>query len=182
MNFGYNTDNNTFVPDGNARYVKLMFERYAEGRSLTEIENELKGMTDQNGKPIKCSRIRSILRNEIYVGDREFGKIPQKNVITGKPDDVQVRKYVRDHHEAIVSRKVWETVQARLEREKKERERCAERRNGMLDVLRTEPDIKAASLAERVDVKTETAKNFIQWLKKKSILKKNADGNWMVAE
>ena len=45
------------------------------------------------------SRISAILKNEIYVGDREFRKILQRNVITWKPDEVQVKEYVKDHHE-----------------------------------------------------------------------------------
>ena len=46
----------------------------------------------------------------------------------------------------------------------------------------TEPDIKTASLAERVGVKTETAKNFIQWMKKKGVLKMDDQGCWMIVE
>ena len=184
VNFGYNTDAHTFVPDGNAKYVKLMFERYAEGRSLSEIEKELKtlGVTDERGEPIKRPRIRAILKNEIYVGDKEFGKVPQRNVITGKPDEVQVKKYVRDHHEAIVSRKTWEAVQARLEREKLERDRAEEKRKRMMNILRAVPEMKAAELAKRVGVEKEAAQSFIRGLKKKGVLKKDADGNWMVEE
>lgn len=182
VNFGYNTDENTFVPDRNAKHVRLMFERYAAGMSIAEIEKELKklGVTDQGGKPITGSRIAAILKNEIYVGDKEFGRTPQRNVITGKPEEVQVKKYVKDHHAAIVSRQTWETVQARLEKEKLERDKAGEKRKRMLNILRAVPEMKAASLAERVGVKTQTAKDFIQGLKKKGILKKDVDGSWMV--
>ena len=182
VNFGYNTDAHTFVPDGNARYVRLMFERYAEGRSLAEIEKELEGVTDERGEPIKRCRIRAILKNEVYAGDKEFGKVPQRNVITGKPDEVQVKKYVRDHHEPIVSRKTWDAVQARLAREKLERDRAEEKRKRMLNVLRAVPEMKAAELAERVGVERGTAKSFIHGLKKKGVLKKDDQGNWMIEE
>lgn len=180
--FGYNTDAHTFVPDGNAKYVRLMFERFAEGRSMGEIEKELKGVTDNNGKPITKARISQILKNEIYVGDKEFGKVPQRNVITGKPDEVQVKNYVRDHHEPIVSRKTWDIVQARLEREKLERDRAEEKRKRMLKTLRADPGMGPTSLAKKVGVETNLAKSFIHGLKKKGVLIKGADGRWMVTD
>ena len=180
--FGYNTDAHTFVPDGNAKYVRLMFERFAEGRSLTEIEKELEGVKDERGEPIKRPRIRAILKNEIYAGDKEFGKTPQRNVITGKPDEVQVKKYVKNHHEPIVSRKLWDTVQARLEREKLERDRMQEKRKRMLKCLRDDPGMGPTALAKRVGVETNLAKSFIHGLRKKGVLIKGVDGNWMVVE
>ena len=170
------------MPDGNAKYVRLMFERFAEGRSMGEIEKELKGVTDNNGKPITKARISQILKNEIYAGDKEFGKVPQRNVITGKPDEVQVKKYVRGHHEPIVSRKLWETVQARLEREKLERDRAEEKRKRMLKTLRADPGMGPTSLAKKVGVETNLAKSFIHGLKKKGVLIKGADGRWMVTD
>ena len=112
------------MPDGNAKYVRLMFERFAAGATTGESEEELKGLgvTDQ-GKPITQTKIRGILNNEVYVGDKEFGKKPQRNVITGKPDEVQVKKYFTNHHEAIIDRETWDAVQARLGKDKLVRER-----------------------------------------------------------
>ena len=180
--FGYNTDAHTFVPDGNAKYVRLMFERYAAGMSMGEIEKELKGVTDEKGEPIKRHRIRAILKNEADAGAQEFGKIPLRNVITGKPDEVQVKKYVKDHHTAIVSRKTWDAVQARLDREKLERDRAEEKRKRMLKALRADPGMGPTSLAGRVGVEPRTAKNFIHGLKKKGVQVKGDDGSWKVAE
>lgn len=182
INFGYNTDAHTFVPDGNAKHVRFIFERFADGMSMGEIEKELKDVTDQNGKPITKARISRILKNEIYVGDKEFGKVPQRNVITGKPDEVQVKKYVKNHHEPIVSRKTWETVQARLDREKLERDRAEEKRRRMLKALRADPGMGPTSLAKKVGVEANTAKSFIHGLKKKGALTSDVDGSWKVAD
>ena len=68
------------------------------------------------------SHIVKILRNEKYVGD-----LIQKKSIT--PDYLShAKKYnhgeeekiiLRDHHEAIVSRTLWESVQRELERRRR---------------------------------------------------------------
>lgn len=139
-------------------------------------------MTDQNGKPITKARISRILKNEIYVGDKGFGKTPQMNVITGKPDEVLVKNYERDHHEPILSRKTWDTVQARLEREKLEWDRAEEKRKRMLGILRADPGMGPTSLAKRVGVEMKTAKSFIHGQKKKGVLIKGVDGSWKVAD
>ena len=181
--FGYNTDDRTFVPDENARYVRLMFERFAAGAQLGEIEEELKdlGVTDK-GNPITQIRIRSILNNEVYVGDKEFGKKPQRNVITGKPDEVQVKKYFTNHHEAIIDRGTWDAVQARLGKEKLVRERAKEKRSRMLNILRADPEIPPRRLCKMVGVERTVAANFISNLRKKGALIRDADGSWMLDE
>ena len=63
--------------------------------------------------------MRSILRNEIYVGDVIFRKHSSRNVITREIDKDWKPKYVRDHHVGIVSRETWDTVQARLKLKKR---------------------------------------------------------------
>lgn len=174
--FGYNTDDHTFVPDGNAQYVRLMFERFAAGATLGEIEEELKDL----GVPFTQHRIRGILKNEVYAGDKEFGKIPQRNVITGKPDEVQVKKYFTNHHEAIVDRETWDAVQARLRKEKLVRERAKEKRHQMLEILRSDPELPPRRLCRMVGVERTVAANYINSLRKRGVLTRDKDGVWRV--
>ena len=78
--------------------------------------------TSRGGASWSGSHIVKILRNEKYVGD-----LIQKKSIT--PDYLShAKKYnhgeeekiiLRDHHEAIVSRTLWETVQRELERRRR---------------------------------------------------------------
>jgi len=62
-----------------------------------------------------------MLKNEIHVGDKHFGKRPRRNVVTGEADEDQFEAYFRDHHKGIVDRETWDHCQQRLaaEREKK---------------------------------------------------------------
>ena len=64
-----------------------------------------------------------MLKNEIYVGDKHFGKKPRRNVVTGELDENQIDAYFRDHHKAIIDRSTWNRCQERMaaEREKKKK-------------------------------------------------------------
>ena len=114
--FGYNTDDGNFTPDENAKYVRMIFERFDDGVRLTEIVDELNwlGVKTQRGIPFTINAVRGILMNEKYVGDVRFGKTPRRNVITGKLDQYQIDKYLENHHEGIVSRELWNRVQKRI--------------------------------------------------------------------
>ena len=68
------------------------------------------------GNPWKRTSVKCILQNEVYVGDVQFRKRPARNVITKEIDPVQARRYIKNHHEGIVSRALWDRVQRRLER------------------------------------------------------------------
>ena len=43
-------------------------------------------------------------------------------VITGELDEEQTTGYIRDHHTGLVSRELWDKVQARFEERKRIRE------------------------------------------------------------
>ena len=115
--FGFNTDDGQFIPDENAKNVKFIFESYAEGTPLSQIADALnkQGVKTRKGNPWSGSSIRSIVTNEVYVGDVRIQKRPSRNVITGKPDDIQVSRYLENHHEGIISRRLWNMAKARLE-------------------------------------------------------------------
>ena len=72
------------------------------------------------------------MRNEVYVGDRKLQKKNPKNYLTKKPDaNIEKRSYyLKDIHEGIVDRALWERVQAQLG--KAEAARMEERDAGIL--------------------------------------------------
>ena len=123
--FGYNTDDRNFHPDKNAKYVRGVFKHYLRGETFTEIVDWLndQGAKTRRGNPFSGSNVKSILTNEVYVGDVQFGKHPSQNVITGELDEYQVKKYVRDHHEGLVDRATWDAVQKKILSSDKKRKR-----------------------------------------------------------
>ena len=83
-------------------------------------------------KSLPVKQINYILRNEVYVGDRKLQKKNPKNYLTKKPDANIEKKsyYLKDIHEGIVDRTLWERVQAQLG--KAEAARMEERDAGIL--------------------------------------------------
>ena len=70
------------------------------------------------------STIQRILENESYVGDKRLQKQAPHNCLTGQPDPTipHATNYLTDDHEAIIDRKTWDAVQARLKHEATARE------------------------------------------------------------
>jgi len=112
----------TVNPQG-AEIVRLIFYKYGvEKKGTTVISRELReaGYRTHSGN-VKWSNthIVKILKNEKYVGD-----LVQKKTFT--PDYLShAKKYnhgeeelviIRDHHEPIVSRELWDTVQRELKK------------------------------------------------------------------
>ena len=112
----------TVNPEG-AEIVRLIFYKYGvEKKGTTVIARELReaGHRTHSGN-VKWSNthIVKILKNEKYVGD-----LVQKKTIT--PDYLShAKKYnhgeeefviIRDHHEPIIDRELWDTVQRELKK------------------------------------------------------------------
>lgn len=121
---GYNVKDGrlTVDPDG-AEIVRLIFYKYGvEKKGSTVIARELReaGYRTHSGN-VKWApgHIVKILKNEKYVGD-----LVQKKTIT--PDYLShAKKYnhgeeelvvLRDHHEPIIDRELWDTVQQELKK------------------------------------------------------------------
>ncbi len=112
----------TVNPEG-AEIVKQIFYKYGiEKKGTTTIARELQEAgckTRQGAAEWSNSHIVKILKNEKYVGD-----LVQKKTYT--PDYLShVKKYnhgeeekviVRNHHEPIISRELWELVQSELKK------------------------------------------------------------------
>ena len=111
------------VNPAGAEVVRLIFHKYAlEKKGTAAIARELEAAgyrTHRGSFTWAPSHIIKILKNEKYVGD-----LIQKKSYT--PDYLtHIKKHnsgaealvcLRDHHEAIVSRELWNTAQAELEK------------------------------------------------------------------
>ena len=159
-----------------------MFERYAEGAELKEIAEELNalGAKTKKGGSFTSGSVKAILMNEKYVGDVQFGKVPRRNVITGKLDEYQINKYLENHHEGIVSRELWNQVQKRLNQRKEKREIADHRKERILNLLRADPWMKTGKIAERIGATEKEVKSYMLALKNKGLIYRE-DKAWIVS-
>lgn len=120
--FGYDlSDGNilNIVPD-QAETVKRIFTLYLEGNGtdrIVEILNE-EEIPSVNGK-WTLPGIRYILTNEKYIGDTLHQKTytPQIFPLRNRPNYGAVDQfYVENTHEAIISKEIFDAVQARIHR------------------------------------------------------------------
>lgn len=120
---GYTVKNGElFINEEEVEVVRAIFYKFTEeGKGTTVIAREL---LEEGLRPKRIQRwsntvILRALRNEKYVGD-----LCQKKTIT--PDYLTHGKkynhgeeemvYIRDHHQPIIDRELWERTQAELER------------------------------------------------------------------
>ena len=115
LGYDYHPEDKTItVNEAEAETVRLIFELYLQGYGTYTIARRLTELGRVNKKgQVKWtdSGVRGIIKNEKYKGDL----LLQKNITT---DPISKRRienfgeeeqyYVRDHHEPIVSREVWE--------------------------------------------------------------------------
>lgn len=122
--YGYERgeDNRPRVVPEQAAVVKRIFESYLAGMSVASIKLmlEAEGIPAAGGKP-KWSEgaLQYLLRNEKYCGDALLQKTYIENCISKKmkKNNGELPKYlVKDHHEAIISRSLFELVQAEISR------------------------------------------------------------------
>ncbi|AHM57226.1 resolvase domain protein [Peptoclostridium acidaminophilum DSM 3953] len=105
------------VVEEEAKIVREAFEECLKGSSAAKIARMFieKGYKKANGRTDWSSlAVRDILRNERYVGDVLCQKTYTRDYLSHKrlPNEGQRSKYLlRNNHEAIVSREVFEEVQ-----------------------------------------------------------------------
>lgn len=116
---GYDTKDGKLVPNGDAWIVKEIFDRFISGESITGIATAMnaKGARTIRGKDFTNTAVKYILKNETYAGDKLLQKQTPVDYITHKPDPNEYAPsyYLKDDHEAVISRDVWEEAQKRLE-------------------------------------------------------------------
>lgn len=127
MGYRKGADNKPEIVPEEAEIIRGIYQSYVEGASLGEIKKRLETeqITSPNGSKLwSVSTLRSILKNEKYMGDALLQKTFVTDCISKK-----VKKnngelpmyYVKDHHAPIVSRELFARVQAELTRRSSKR-------------------------------------------------------------
>lgn len=99
--------------------VQYIFDRYVGGAGGTIIARELneQGIKTIRGNKWNNDTVIGIIRNEKYIGDVLMGKTYTVDPITKRRlmnCGEQDQYYIRDHHEPIISRELFEKAQAIL--------------------------------------------------------------------
>ena len=84
---GYDETDGVMTPNKDKWIIELIFQMYADGISIPGIVDQLneKGAKTLRKKAdFKYSTVMSILRNEVYCGDRNILKTPSRNYLTKK--------------------------------------------------------------------------------------------------
>jgi len=110
------------VNECEAEIVKLIYHKYlVEGKGTRVISRELyeAGIKSKRVKEFSNTMILKVLKNEKYVGDLLQKKTFTPDYLTqskkankGQEDKI----YIRDNHEPIIERNIWDSVQRELER------------------------------------------------------------------
>lgn len=120
---GYDVkDGKLFINEEGAEIVRSIFNKYTiEGKGTHVIAREL---YEEGIKPMRCREwnnvvILRVLRNEKYIGELCQGKTFTPDYRTHKKKyqkDAEKMVYLKNHHEPIISRELWDMTQAELKR------------------------------------------------------------------
>ena len=122
--FGYERgeDNKPRIVPEQAEIVRGIFKSYLAGDSVKMIKESLDARqikTSSGSKPWSVSAIQGMLRNEKYCGDALLQKTFREDCISGKAkkNTGQLPKYlVRNNHEGIIDRRIFDAVQTEIAR------------------------------------------------------------------
>ena len=119
MCLGYTkTESGDFVPDEDAAMVSMMFDMATSGVSVYQITKYLneKHYHTKQGKKFCQTGVTRILRNPSYTGDFVYQRfyVDEERHIRPNRGEKPMYKII-DDHPAIVSRKIWNTVQLKLD-------------------------------------------------------------------
>lgn len=101
------------VVESEAALVRMIFEKYASGKGIKAIANELNhlGYKTKWGKPFSVVAVKDILNNPLYVGKIRFNK--QENWTNKRRKGTNKEPIlVPGEHDPIISEELWNTVQA----------------------------------------------------------------------
>ena len=116
--YGYHTKKRELtINETEAKVVRRIFEMYADGEGSQMIAKSLNddGIPSPGGKQWRYGAVMEILKNEKYIGDLMLQKYYCEDHISkhSKRNNGELdRYYVKDHHEPIVSRELFDTVQS----------------------------------------------------------------------
>ncbi len=125
---GYDMDAaGKLVPNDDAWIVKRAFEDYAYGMNLKETAEDLNAAGAhrlRSDRPFDSGAVRQILRNETYAGDLHLQKQAPMDYLTKKPmlNVAYTTYFVKNEHEGIVSREIWENVKKKMDAAEKDHE------------------------------------------------------------
>nr|WP_310603732.1 recombinase family protein [Anaerosporobacter sp.] len=116
---GYNyhkEDKSISVNEPEAEIVRLIFDLYIQGYGTYTISRQLEQLGKKNKKGIvkwTDSGVMGIIKNEKYKGDLLLGKSftvdpISKRRLANMGEEEQY--YIKDHHEPIVSKEIWDTA------------------------------------------------------------------------
>lgn len=118
-------DSKLAVCEPEAAIVRRIFREYADGMSYREIIAGLNrdGLTTRSGKAFGTNSLHDLLKNKKYIGILVYGKAPRsasgtRNSHGPAPDDIIE---IEDAVPTIVDRIVWERVQEKMERNKRDK-------------------------------------------------------------
>lgn len=133
---GYKCENgNLVIVPKQAEVVKVIFMLYLDGMTLQQIKEHLEShkIKTATGKDIWSTYvIQKMLKNEKYKGCTMFQKTFTEDYLTGKRKvnhGERTRYYIEDTHLAIVSKDVFDRVQAEMKR----RERIVRNNDGSIE-------------------------------------------------
>lgn len=114
------TTGEIYIYEPEAKWIRVMYDMYLQDKSMGEIiavltENKVPTYTGHG--EWRATVIRSILKNEKYVGDCLMQKTYTKNPLIHKSDNNYGERpmyYIKDGHPAIIEREKWDKVQEKL--------------------------------------------------------------------
>ncbi len=121
--YGYIMKEKKYYPDeesGAADIVREVFTRYAGGEGMREIAVSLgeKGIRTKFGGRPENRWIDYMLRNPCYIGYIRWS-LDGARAVSKRDYNNENIMIVPGHHEPLISSELWETVQKRLEEQKK---------------------------------------------------------------
>lgn len=119
--YGYRKNENgeLVIDEEQADVVKLIYALFFRGYNINDIVKILddRKIKSFNGKKWPYSSVRSILTNEKYTGDAILQKTCTPDYLTHKQvknDNLEPKYYVHNHHDGIIGKEEFETVQSLL--------------------------------------------------------------------
>ena len=124
LGYDYHPEDKTLsINEDEAEIVRFIYDMYVQGYGTTTIANRLTELGKKNKKgevKWRTHGVIGIIKNEKYKGDLLLGKTfttdpISKRRLANMGEEEQY--YIRDHHEPIVSREIWdEAEKIRLKR------------------------------------------------------------------
>ena len=129
--FGYIMRDGMYYPDeesGKANIVREVFTLYANGVKQRELALILgdKGIRTKSGKRPENRWVDYMLHNHCYIGKIRWCPDGTKSVSKRRLDNENIM-IVDGHHEPLISKELWETVQKMLDDQKKAYPKYAKR-------------------------------------------------------